>query len=214
MLRLIMVFAFMNLVVNMGSMGLYSALILSRPAGGKSVLSMVTAAIGIGTLIGSLIVAGAKPAKSRTRTIFASCILSCLFYDFALSLGQNPWIWCSAAAIGNVFLPFINANLTATMRIKVPVSIQGRVISAQTTLQCFTIPVGLFLGGILADHVFEPFMQGTSGPAEILRGFLGTGKGSGIALLILIQAVISLLVCVFEYLSPSYRSLDNDEVLL
>ena len=51
----------------------------------------------------------------------------------------------------------MNVNLTTIMREKVPVKIQGRVTSAQDTLKNCPIPLGLFLGGILADHVFEPF---------------------------------------------------------
>jgi len=54
-------------------------------------------------------------------------------------------------------------------------------------------------------------MQGMSQLAGILRdGILGTGKGAGIALLILIQGILSLIIYVNEYLNLSYRSLDND----
>ena len=35
---------------------------------------------------------------------------------------------------------------------------QGRVFSAKGTLQNCTIPLGLLLGGALADGVFEPMM--------------------------------------------------------
>ena len=51
----------------------------------------------------------------------------------------------------------MNVNLTTIMREKVPVKKQGRVTSAQDTLKNCPIPLGLFLGGILADHVFELF---------------------------------------------------------
>lgn len=213
LMRLIVMIAVINLSAYMGCFGLSSAMILSRASGGRLVLGMVSTATGIGALIGSVLVTAAKPAKSRTKIIFGFCVLSCLLYDIPLSLGRSPWIWCAAALIGNLFTPFINANLTATMRIKVPIEMQGRVISAQTTIQCWTIPAGLFLGGFLADHVFEPFMQSATGPAGVLQGVLGTGQGSGIALLILLQGVFSLLLCAREYRNPVYRSIDNDDSL-
>lgn len=213
LLRAVLVISVINLSAYMGSLGLGSALILSRPSGGKAALGMFSAAAGIGTFLGGALVTAAKPAKSRMKIIFGSCVLSCLLYDIPLSLARSPFFWCAAALIGNLFLPFINANLTATMRIKVPVGLQGRVIAAQTVLQCWTIPVGLFLGGILADRVFEPFMRGTAGPAVILHGVLGSGTGAGIALLILFQGVFSLILCAREYRNPVYRSLDTDDFL-
>lgn len=56
------------------------------------------------------------------------------------------------------------------------------------------LPIGLFLGGVLADYVFEPFMAAHSPVRELLSVLIGTGKGSGItffsllALLELLQA--------------------------
>jgi hypothetical protein len=53
---------------------------------------------------------------------------------------------------------------------------QGRGFSTRDNIQYSTIPVGLFLGGVLADHVFEPFMTATSSLREILSFFLEQEK--------------------------------------
>ena len=54
-----------------------------------------------------------------------------------------------SSLVGNIFMPILNANLTACMRVKVPVELQGRVFSARDTIQLWTMPVGLFLGGAM-----------------------------------------------------------------
>ncbi|MBQ4623528.1 MAG: MFS transporter, partial [Clostridia bacterium] len=64
----------------------------------------------------------------------------------------------------------------------VPLSLQGRVFSARDTLQNIFIPLGIFLGGILADGVFTPFVEGTSPLTPIFSFLFGSGGGSGISL--------------------------------
>jgi hypothetical protein len=113
-----------------------------------------------------------------------------------------------AAFASNLPLPFVNANLTAVMRTQVPVEMQGRVFSARDTIQYSTIPIGLFLGGFLADHVFEPFMVTISPIQQMLTVVFGTGKGSGIAVMFFIVVVIG---CVTNFMclkNPTYKSLD------
>ncbi len=76
------------------------------------------------------------------------------------------------------------------MRTNVPIEMQGRVFSARDTIQFSTIPVGLFLGGILADYVFEPLMRNKSPLQQMLSPFFGTGKGAGIAIMFFIVGMI------------------------
>ncbi len=59
----------------------------------------------------------------------------------------------------------MNVNEETLMRERVPLEMQGRVFSAKSTLQNFTIPPALLLGGLLADTIFEPFMM-TDSPAQ------------------------------------------------
>lgn len=69
----------------------------------------------------------------------------------------------------------MNANLMTIMREKVPIEMQGRVFSAQDTLKNCTIPPGLFLGGILVDYVFEPFMNSVTPLQKLLSLIWDTG---------------------------------------
>ena len=62
---------------------------------------------------------------------------------------------------------------------------QGRVFAAKNAIQCSTIPVGIILGGYLADYVFEPFMSSGNRLAGMLKMIVGTGAGSGMATMFL-----------------------------
>jgi MFS family permease len=209
LLRIILFFAFVNLIAKMGGYGMLPALILSRTGGSQTALGLTEAAVGIGTLVGSILVTLMKPPKSPVSVIFISCGLSFLLSDVTLGLTRSLPFWIAAAFAGNLPLSFLNANLTAIMRRNVPIEMQGRVFSARDTIQYSTIPVGLFLGGILADYVFEPFMASGSPLASALLLVVGAGKGSGIALIFLLVGILGTVTSFLSVRDPVYLELDN-----
>ena len=105
----------------------------------------------------------------------------------------------------------LGANLNTVMRVHVPLEMQGRVFSARDTLQNITIPLGLFLGGIWADHVFEPFMNRPSAFQHALALFFGAGKGSGIAIMFFIVGIIGFILSIAALRNPLYQSLNDSE---
>ena len=210
LLRIILFFAYINLIAKMGGYGMLPALILGRTGNDQVALGMVETAVGIGTLVGSILVTLIKPAKSRIGVIFSACGISFLLGDVGQSLTHVLPLWIVAAFVSNVPMAFLNANLTAVMRTNVPIEMQGRVFSARDTIQYSTIPIGLFLGGVLADHVFEPFMTTASPLQETLSLFFGTGKGSGIAVIFFIVGILGFVTSFLCLRNPIYRSLDED----
>ena len=208
LLGLILFFTAVNLLASMGGNGIMPVMILARTGGNETTLGMVSSGIGIGTLIGSVIVTLVKPPKHRTRVIFLSTAISFLLCDVGWSLGKSAPFWVAAAVLGNIPLPFLNANLNTIMRTKVPMEMQGRVFSAQSTLQCFTIPVGYLMGGFLSDYLFEPFMAGTSTLRGRLIVLVGSGIGSGMAVLFLLTGVAGVTISLLSAVSKKYRSLD------
>ena len=79
-------------------------------------------------------------------------------------------------------------------RSTIPVEMQGRVYACRNTLQFFTIPIGLFLGGFMVDNICEPLMA-TYGNLSILKTHFGTKKGSGAALMMFILGVSGIIIC-------------------
>lgn len=211
LLRIILFFAFINFIAKMGGYGMMPALILGKTGNNQVSLGMVEAAVGAGTLVGSVFVTIMKPAKSRTKVAFIACGLSFLLGDVGQSLSHTLPLWIIAAFASNVPLAFVNANLAAIMRVNVPIEMQGRVFSARDTIQYSTIPIGLFLGGVLADYVFEPFMTTVSPLQEILSIFFGTGKGAGVAVIFFIVGITGFVSSFMCLRNLTYKKLDEEQ---
>jgi len=169
--------------------------VLPNPKGGQTILGIVTSCSGIAMIIGSLVVSILPKPKDRVRVVYLTMLFSLGTENFLLAFSREPVLWCIGQIIGWILVPVMSANLDVILRSTIPVELQGRVYACRNTLQFFTIPIGLFLGGFMVDHVCEPFMA-TYGDLSILTSFLGAGKGSGAALMMFILGVSGSLICI------------------
>ena len=90
----------------------------------------------------------------------------------------------------------MGANQNVIMRNSIPVELQGRVYACRNTMQFFTIPIGLALGGFMVDNLCEPFME-ANGADGWLTLLFGTGKGSGASLMMFVLGVAGVVLCLF-----------------
>lgn len=169
--------------------------VLPNPKGGSSVLGIVTSCSGIAMVIGSLAASILPKPKNRVKVIYLTMLFSLGTENYLLAFSREPALWCIGQIIGWILVPIMSANLDVILRTTIPVELQGRVYACRNTLQFFTIPVGLFLGGFMVDTVCEPFMA-LHGDLSILKTLFGTGKGSGAALMMLILGVSGSLICI------------------
>ncbi len=193
-----------NLLAKLGDDGMIAPFVLARSGNDARALGAVQSCTAIGLLIGSLLVMGMKPVKNKPRLIFLTCALV-FTGNVVLSLSFRPWIWCTAVLYSYTAAAVMGANLTAYVRERVPIEVQGRVFSAKDTLQNGAIPFGLFLGGVLADRVFEPFMAAESPVRRALTPIFGTGKGAGIAVLFCIVGVLGIVLSFTCLTRPVFR---------
>ncbi|ADL49993.1 MFS transporter [Clostridium cellulovorans] len=186
----------------------FPAMILSRKGGGEVSLGIVNTVTGIAMLVGSVIASILPTPKSRVRMICNSLLLSMSTENFFLAFGSSVPVWCIGSVLGWIAIPIMNSNMDVIFRNYIPIEMQGRVYSARNTLQFFTIPIGYFLGGVLVDKVFEPFMiyQQTG---EVLATLFGTGKGSGAAFLLFILGIVGVLTCVIFRKNTDIWKLDR-----
>ncbi len=168
--------------------------VLPNPRGGSSVLGIATSCSGVAMIIGSLIASVLPKPKNRVKVIYLTMLFSLGTENYLLAFSREPALWCIGQIIGWLPVPIMNANLDVILRTTIPVELQGRVYACRNTLQFFTIPMGLFLGGFMVDQICEPFM-GLYGDLSILKMLFGTGKGSGAALMMLILGVSGSLIC-------------------
>lgn len=169
--------------------------VIPNPKGGTVMLGVVTSFAGIAMIFGSLLVSVFPKPKDRMRVVYVSMLVSMGFENFMLAFCREPWLWCIGQIIGWLPVPVMSANYDVIFRSTVPVELQGRVYACRNTLQFFTIPIGLFLGGVMVDNLFEPFME-VYGSNEMLGRLFGYGKGSGAAFTMFVLGVAGILVCV------------------
>ena len=164
------------------------------PRCGNSVLGIVTSCSGIAMVLGSLLVTIMKKPRDRVRVIYQTMLFSLGIENFVLALTRNPIWWCAGQVVGWILVPVMSANENVIIRNSVPVDLQGRVYACRNTLQFFTIPIGLALGGFLVDEICEPFMAVQ--PSSSLPSLLfGSGKGSGAALMMFVLGISGSLFC-------------------
>ena len=209
LLHLTLFLTVINFFAKLGNDGMLSPFVLGRTGNNQPVLGMVESSVALGLLAGSLLMTALKPAKKKTKVIFITCAVV-FSGNIVQGLSLQPWIWCAAGFVSYLFAVIMNANETAVVREQVPVELQGRVFSAKDTLQNCSIPLGLFLGGFLADHAFEPFMASDSAVQRVLSRFFGTGTGAGIALIFVLVGIIGMVICLTRLRKKLYRTLDGE----
>lgn len=198
-LYIMMTMALINFFSRLTYENILSPMILARSAGSSMSLGVVNAFMGIGGIAGGIVVSVKKESRRKATAIYVSAALSFLFGDLIMAVGRNAFWWSFAAAAASLSIPFIMANQNAILYRKIPAAMQGRVFAVRNAVQFSTIPVGIILGGYLADYVFEPFMGSGSGIAGVLVNIVGNGVGSGMAAMFLCTGIcgfaVSLLSC-------------------
>ena len=76
---------------------------------------------------------------------------------------------------------------------------QGRIFAIRNAVQYSTIPVGILLGGYLADYIFEPFMASNCILSTILQKVVGYGSGSGMAVMFLCTGFLGTIFSCLAY---------------
>ena len=206
LLRLTLFLTAINFFAKLGNDGMLSPFVLGRTGNNQQILGMVESAVALGLLAGSLLMTILKPIQNKTNVIFVACAVV-FSGNIVQSLTARPWLWCAAGFGSYLTAVVMNVNLTAVVREQVPIEMQGRVFSAKDTLQNCSIPLGLFLGGVLADHVFEPFMAADSALQNILSRFFGTGAGAGIAVIFFLVGCVGMVISLTRLRKPVYKEL-------
>lgn len=194
----VLTMALLNFFSRLTYENILSPMILARSGNNSIVLGTVNAMMGIGGIVGGIIVSTGKLSRDHVKIIYLSAVISFLLGDVLMGVGRNVIFWSLAGIAASLPIPFINAGQNVILYRKVPDEMQGRVFAVRNAIQYSTIPIGILLGGFLADYVFEPFMQSEYSVAAVLRILVGSGSGSGMAVMFLCTGICGSL---FSYLS-------------
>jgi MFS family permease len=184
-----------------------SPMILSRSGNDIKVLSVVSGVLGAGGIIGGMMVLGVKGKSNPLKLLYVSAGVSFLFGDLLMGVGQNLSIWLLAGIAASVPIPFIMAGQTMMLYKIIPPNMQGRIFALRNAIHSSTIPLGILLGGYLADYVFEPFMESDHLLADLLKNVVGSGAGSGMAVMFLCTGILGSISCIAGYKNKHIKRL-------
>lgn len=163
--------------------GILAPLVLSRTSNNVLALGSVQSAMGIGMFAGSLVLSVWGGPRRRVHGVLVGWALSCLLGQAVFGLGRDPIFWVVTGFIAAFVSPVVDTSNQALWQAKVEPDVQGRVFSARRLIAQVSQPLALLLAGPLADRVLEPGMRAGGALAPVFGWLVGTGPGTGMALL-------------------------------
>lgn len=204
----IFMMSLINFISRITYQNILSPMILARSSDNTVVLGIVNVCMGVGGVLGGLFITFGKEYK-KVNMIYLSTALSFLLGDCIMAIGNNVYFWSFAAFAVSFPIPFIVAGQTVILYKKVPKDIQGRVFAVRNAIQYGTIPLGIILGGYLADYVFEPLIHSTNKFVAVLQNIVGSNAGSGMALMFLCTGILGFSVSVTSLFNKEIQKLND-----
>lgn len=208
-LYIMLTMALINFFSRLTYENILSPMILARSADNNITLGIVNACMGIGGIAGGIIVSIKKESRHKASAIYISAALSFLFGDLLMAVGRTVFWWSAAAIAASIWIPFIMANQNTILYKRVPDTMQGRVFAVRNAIQYSTIPIGIILGGYLADYVFEPFMRSDAELAMLMQTIVGEGAGTGMATMFLCTGILGFVISMMSCFNREIRKLND-----
>jgi len=160
-LIIVLTMTVMNFFSRITYQNILSPMILAKSNGDNKSLGLIITLMGVAGILGGFAVSLKKSWKAPIKFLLISMGVSFLLGDLLLAVGSNIKTWSLGVIFASFPIPFILASQRYILYSKVSEHLRGRIFSAKNGIQYFLIPLGLLLGGFLADRVFEPFMLKT-----------------------------------------------------
>ncbi len=184
-------------------------LVLSRSGNDSLVLGAVETAGAIAWTLGSLLMSAWGGPKRRIHGVLLGWTVYCLAGNIAFGLGRGLGIWVPAILAAGMGSSIGIASSQAILQSKVAADVQGRVFSARRLLTWFPDTFTPVLGGLLADRLMEPAMQKDSLLARTFGWMAGNDPGSGMAVMMVLFGILTILTLMAGYVFPAIRNMEN-----
>jgi len=207
---LMLVYTGMNFAAALTYFSTLPAMILARSGGDQFALAMVQGSMGGAAVVGALLVSLWGGPRRKIHGVLSGAGLSFLLGDLLLALGRDLSGWVTGAAISAIFIPVLDSSNMAILQAKVAPAMQGRFFALFHMARQSLIPVGYLLGGLLAERWLEPGMMPGGDLAATFGWLVGTGPGTGIALMFVVTSLLGAGLCFAGYLFPAVRNIEED----
>lgn len=120
---------------------------------GPAALGVLGSAFGAGAVAGNILWTIFGPRLPRRATFAVCFLIGGPAQLFALALTDRLWLVLAVAALAGTLMATINPILLASVYERIPVRVQGRVMSVLIAFSWAGIPLGGVLGGWAADEL-------------------------------------------------------------
>jgi DHA3 family macrolide efflux protein-like MFS transporter len=190
LLALLVMLAVTNIGTGMVQV-LLSPMVLSFAS--PAMLGRVLTVAGCGALAGGLVMTVWGGPQRRVAGILGFLLLQGVVLPFG-GLRASILLIAAGAFVYLFALPILNGASQTIWQTKVAPGLQGRVFAVRRMVAWSTLPLAYLIAGPLADHVFEPLLA-IGGPlAGSVGQIIGVGKGRGIALMLILVGIFTVLV--------------------
>lgn len=186
-----------------------AAMILASTENNSLIYGSVTSAGAIGAVVGGVIMSAWGGPKRRVHGVLAGWAISSLFGTLLLGVGRSLPVWVVANFCGSFFIPIINGSNQAIWQAKVAPDVQGRVFSIRRLIAWLVTPLSMLIAGPLADRVLEPAMRSESALRDAFAWLVGSGPGSGMALIFVFGGLLATAVGIGGYFVPVVRDAET-----
>ena len=184
-------------------------MVLSRTGNSSLILGATETAGAISWTLGSVIMSTWGGPKRRMYGTVFGWIGYCIFAHLIFGLGRGLAVWIPAILVAGVGSNIGIATSQAILQAKVAPDVQGRVFSARRMLTWFPDTFTPILGGLLADYIMEPAMRSESWLARTFGWMVGTGPGSGMALMMIFFGLLTISALAAGFMVPRVRNLED-----
>jgi MFS family permease len=187
---------------------LVPAMLLARTMNNAGILAAVQSAEAVGGTLGGLLMSLWGGPRRRIHGVLLGHSAFSLFAQLALALGRGLPVWGAAALLGGMTIPVINGCNQAIWQSKVAPDVQGRVFSVRRLIAQVSVPAAMLIAGPMADRLFEPAVRPGGSLAPLAATLVGTGAGTGMALLFAMCGVAGIGLGLLGYGFPALREVE------
>jgi MFS family permease len=212
-----MVFFFVNLFGTL-AFTLIAPMILLRTAnpavpelaeGDKVLLGALQGVGAVGGVLGGLLMSVWGGFRRRVYGVLSGMFLESVLGTLVLGVVRVPIGWAFGMLMASFWIPLLNGSNQAIWQSKVSPDVQGRVFAVRRLIAQVTSPLAMLVAGPLADQVFEPAMREGGAWADTFGWLVGIGPGAGIALIVVLVGVLSMIVPLVAYAIPAIREVED-----
>jgi len=187
---------------------LFSPMLLARTGNDTEVLGNVSAAAGVGGVVGAFVMSTWSGPKRHIHGLLLGMAGAGLSKTI-FGLGQAPLLWIPAQFCSSLHFPLMGSSEQAIWLAKIKPDIQGRVFALSALSLHITTAISYLIAGPLADKILEPAMRPGGYLAPLFGGIFGTGPGAGMALLYVLTSLCLLLVGIGGYAFRTLRHVED-----